>query len=842
MAAAVFEAQLSQKEEAASESWMSTLYSFGDVLRETMKVKMRSHLKREPDGYQFTKTGDWSSLPSAWNDNYLIVSKEIPGWKIFPSKRLNSGLRNAIKSIGGEEKEFHWVGIPKSCHEGEQDEQLEKVFQVYNTVPVYFSKEKKDMNDLFCEEVLFPIFHAQQPERCIREMMNDTWGAYVEINQKFATKIAKVVKEDDIVWIHDYHLMLVPGILRNLMPSLSIGFFFHVPFPTGEMFRILHVRDILLESVLNSDLVGFQTYNDFSNFSKTVEKILGLEQSVEGIITSNRIVKIGAYPIGIDIDEIRSKKLNSDARLILESLQKRYHGKKIVFSIEEMIKTSGTRQKLLAYELFLQRFPQWVGNIVFIQITLPVERQKKLASEIGEITQRINNAFGSFDYLPIVNFEREISFDHYVALLTVSDVVFVGNLRDGMSLVAHEYVVCKESSDGALILSEFSGASNVLSDAIRVNPWDISEVVLALDHVLLMCPEIKKKKMSNMLKTISANTSEDWINAFINDLKSLKKDRKKPQRLSVQVVEGIASKSCLIFIDVDMVYSYGRKPDLMILASIRKVVSIIKRKNKDNQIVLFSSMKVKTMEILFEGLEGVWICAENGGFLTNKEGETAIEVEESVKNHTTDWKSFTQTGEDDILLHRLAKASLSCSIDGRIGEGEFSWKKLISLDDISEWKDEIEVLLEYYTERTKLSKTEKRASGYVWHYKDSNIVFGEWQAKELKSHVQTLAKKYPLKINSGYGFVSIASKEVTMKKVVNAMLKKYPDHLIAAFAADESNTQDNMLSITKNLVSDLGRKGEIFCSIGVKEINREEGEYVVSCIDELLRILYLVFS
>lgn len=298
-----------------------------------------------------------------------------------------------------------------------------------------------------------------------------------------------------IVWINDYHLMLVPGLIREKIPNATIGFFLHIPFPSSELFRCLprndkHLflhqlimtnfsffffslaRKQLLEAMLQSDVIGFQTYSFARHFLQTCARILSVDATPSGIQLDTHYCSVGIHPIGIDINALNKKISDPLVTQWVSKLKEKYADKKLIVARDKLDYIKGVRQKLLAFEQFLTRHPEWRGEVVLIQIALSTSEQNELRAHISDVVSRVNSKFSNISYQPIVFLHQDISFSQYLALLTCADACLLTPLRDGMNLTSHEYIVCQRETHNPLILSEFTGTYGSFGASVRVNPWD----------------------------------------------------------------------------------------------------------------------------------------------------------------------------------------------------------------------------------------------------------------------------------------------------------------------------------------------------------------------------------
>lgn len=355
----------------------------------------------------------------------------------------------------------------------------------------------------------------------------EPWEAYREVNKLFAKQVAKDVQDGDIVWVHDYHLMLLPRMLREELDQnrtkAKIGFFLHTPFPSSGEFCKLPYREEVLEGVLSADLVGFHTYDYARHFLSACNRALDLSTTANGVKLKDRNVHVGAFPIGIDPEaQINGVKKTTVTELVSGRKAKLYKDKSVIVSVDRLDYIKGLPHKFHAFDQFLETNPDKVGKVVLIQIAVPsrqdVQEYQSLYSHISELAGKINAKYGNLDYTPLIYRFCSVPFDELLALYAMADVCLVTSTRDGMNLVAYEYIACQAENHGQLVLSEFAGAAQSMKGCIVVNPWDTGDIVDGLKKALDMTPEQKEINWRKMNEYVSKFTSAHWGKSFIEEL------------------------------------------------------------------------------------------------------------------------------------------------------------------------------------------------------------------------------------------------------------------------------------------------------------------------------------
>jgi trehalose 6-phosphate synthase/phosphatase len=406
------------------------------------------------------------------------------------------------------------------------------------TVPVWLNDETEGVTDgginlndqsrwrRFAEHELYTLFHYKQHEPTNGRAERQSWADYYRMNQKFANRILEVYKPGDIVMIHDYHLLLLPSMLRQRIPHMYIAFFLHIPFPSSEFLRCLPRRKDVLEGVLGANMIGFQAYSYSRHFVSCCTRILGFPSDITGVDAYGAKVTVGVFPIGIDAAAV--EKLAFDDPVIDEqvaALKKMHEGKKIIVGRDRLDSVRGVAQKLMAFERFLELYPEWREKVVLIQVTSPtsIEEEKedasnKIANKVSELVAKINGLYGSLGFSPVQHYPQYLSQEEYLALLRAADVALITSVRDGMNTTSLEYVVCQRDDHGPLILSEFSGTAGSLKDAIHINPWDLTDVSNQINYALTMSEDKKTAMHQSLYHHVTTRNVQAWSNNILKRL------------------------------------------------------------------------------------------------------------------------------------------------------------------------------------------------------------------------------------------------------------------------------------------------------------------------------------
>lgn len=502
---------------------------------------------------------DSDSLSSVSRERKIIVTNMLP---LITQKDNVTGkwrfswdedsLYLQMKDGFSPETEVIYVGSLKvEIEANEQEEIAQRLLDEFNCVPTFLPPDiQKKFYYGFCKQQLWPLFHYMLPmcpdhgDRFDRQL----WQAYVSANKIFADKVMEVANpEDDFIWIHDYHLMVLPTFLRKRYNRVKLGFFLHSPFPSSEIYRTLPVRDEILKGLLNADLIGFHTFDYARHFLSCCGRMLGLDYESKrghiGLDYFGRTVYIKILPVGIHMGRLESVlNLRSTCNKVKE-LQEQFKGKKVILGVDDMDIFKGISLKLLAFEQLLLQHRELQGKLVLVQIVNPARSSGKDVQEVKKETylaaKRINEVYGCANYVPVILIDRPAPRYEKTAYYAVAECCIVNAVRDGMNLVPYKYVVCRQGSSimdevtctksesprtGTLVVSEFIGCSPSLSGAIRVNPWDIDAVAEAMNMAITMPDAEKQMRHEKHYRYVSSHDIAYWARSFMQDLERACKD------------------------------------------------------------------------------------------------------------------------------------------------------------------------------------------------------------------------------------------------------------------------------------------------------------------------------
>ncbi|MGD9329489.1 MAG: bifunctional alpha,alpha-trehalose-phosphate synthase (UDP-forming)/trehalose-phosphatase, partial [Cyclobacteriaceae bacterium] len=455
----------------------------------------------------------------------IIVSNRLPikiekanGELIY--KTSEGGLATGLSSVYKQGKNV-WIGWPGIVLDKNKDKNdVSRDLKDENMVPVFFTESEIEMfYEGFSNATIWPLFHYFNQFAIYDQ---DLFNAYIKANQRFCDSIVEVAEPGDIIWIHDYQLLLLPEMVRKRLPEIRIGFFQHIPFPSYEAFRLLPWRREILFGMLGADLIGFHTYDDMRHFLSSVSRIAAIP-STKGVINiDSRHVEVDSFPMGIDYQKY-SEAASSPETLKREVDYRTSIGKqKLMVSIDRLDYSKGIPQRLMAFDLFFENHPEFLGLVSLILIVVPsrdnVGEYKRLKEEIDLLVGKINGKLGTIHWTPIHYFYRSFSLHSLSAFYRMADVALVTPMRDGMNLVCKEYIASRLDQKGVLILSEMAGSAKELSDAILINPNDINQIVEAIYTALTMPPDDQKAHISVMQESLKRYNIHHWVKIFMDKL------------------------------------------------------------------------------------------------------------------------------------------------------------------------------------------------------------------------------------------------------------------------------------------------------------------------------------
>jgi trehalose 6-phosphate synthase/phosphatase len=547
---------------------------------------------------------------------------------------LASGLRTYLDSVK-EDSDFDyiWVGWPGTTVKSQKREQLKSALAYeFKAYPIFLSDAAMEkFYHGFCNRTIWPLFHYF-PSYAVYD--EDYWNNYKQVNEEFCKEILKILQPGDMVWIHDYHLMLLPKMLRDRSPETAIGFFLHIPFPSYEVFRLLpsRWRKTILEGMLGADLIGFHTHDYTQYFTRCVLRIAGYEHNMGRIKVGDRLAKADTFPMGIDFDKFHSATDRPEVAREIEEIRRDLQTHKLILSIDRLDYTKGIVNRLKGYEAFLERSPDWHDKVTLIAVVVPsrvkVEHYQQMKRQIDELVGKVNGRFGSVNWTPILYSYRYIPFEQLIALYRTCDIALVTPLRDGMNLIAKEYIATKTDEKGVLILSEMAGASKAMGEALIINPSNVEEIADALEEALRMPEEEQMRRNEILISRIRSYDVVRWAEDFIDATLEVKKEQEKLCTMTIilsdcrDLVENYRrAKNRLLLLDYDgTLVPFCNDPKSAIPG--RDLLGILKTLSEDprNEVVIISGRDRIQLQKWF-GKLNFGLIAEHGAWIKKKEND-----------------------------------------------------------------------------------------------------------------------------------------------------------------------------------------------------------------------------
>ncbi|OJJ34280.1 hypothetical protein ASPWEDRAFT_173702 [Aspergillus wentii DTO 134E9] len=614
--------------------------------------------------------------------------------------------------------------------------------------PVWLSDESEEPEETvvledqgrwrrYAERELYPLLHYKQHGPTDGRSERRWWADYVRMNQLFADRIVQEYQEGDIVWIHDYHLFLLPGMLRQRIPNIYMGFFLHAPFPSSEFMRCLAKRKEVLTGVLGANMIGFQTFSYSRHFSSCCTRVLGFDSNSAGVDAYGAHVAVDVFPIGIDAKAIQKSAFGApDIDKAVLGIRKLYAGKKIIVGRDRLDSVRGVSQKLQAFEVFLERFPEWRNKVVLIQVTSPtsVEEEKedpdnKVASQISNLVSTINGRFGSLSFSPVKYYPQYLSQTEYFALLRVADLGLITTVRDGMNTTSLEYIICQHNNHSPLILSEFSGTAGTLSNAIHINPWDLVGVAGAINQALTMSPDQRESQHQKLYKHVTTNTVATWSKQYLNRLLT-----------NLSSFDQSVATPALDRAKLSKQYRKARKR-LFMFDYDGTLTPIV----KDPQAAIPSDRVLRTIKSLSaDPRNAVWIISgRDQAFLDEWMGhipELGLSAEHGC---------FIRKPRSD------------------------DWENLAERTDMA-WQKEVMEVFQHYTERTQGSFIERKRVALTWHYRRADPEYGAFQARECRKHLEdTVGKKWDVEVMAGKANLEVRPTFVNKGFIATRLVNEY---------------------------------------------------------------------
>jgi trehalose 6-phosphate synthase/phosphatase len=687
----------------------------------------------------------------------IFVSNRLP-FSVDPKTgeviRGTGGLVSALLGVNLDEP-FVWMGFETDKEVVRQlREQKGSLLKTLSLHPVAIDKKIYDRYyDNFSNDVLWPLFHYESENTFF---VREHWEAYKAANVKMAEEILKIAGPNDTVWIHDFHFLLLPALLKSKNPKLKVGLFLHVPFPTSEMFRQLPVRNEILKSMVSCDLLGFHEHSYLRHFTVAIKNRLGIDSTFYRAQIESHTLHLGVYPISIDGDELKSQANSKEVKDQEAKFYNTIQASFLVLGIDRLDYTKGLDLKLRGFYRLLHKYPEVRGKIKLLQVAIPtrtkVRSYIRLKKRVDQLVGMINGEFGQPGYNPVSYIFNSVSQRDLLALYRRAECLLVTSKRDGMNLVSMEYVVAKDlKNPGVLVLSEFAGAASILAGALIVNPWDEDSVADAIYQSYQMDSAERLDRMQTLQKILTKYSATQWAKSFLKDLEN----------------------------------------------STSEIAQ--------DPVVTLSAKHQQWPEELLERIKNASKCY----FVTDYDGTlvplgdlpaTAIISEEQkqrLRDLQKDFSVWVLSGRDkDFLSQQLGKESFHLAAEhGAYARGEKKkWVGRIT-SDISSWYGEIQRLMQDYAVKVPLSFVETKKASLVWHYRLSPEGFADYQAKKLDEELLVGFANQPVSITMGSKIVEAKAIECNKGHFLRELIGNDSDLDALYICIGDDRTDEDMFRL-----------------------------------------------
>lgn len=684
----------------------------------------------------------------------IFVSNRLP----VTVKKQETGLiyNESIGGLATGLKSYHqqgsslWAGWPGIASDElvEEDRQTigKELRKKYKCLPVFLSE--REINQYyhgFCNETIWPLFHYFTGHT---QYSQETWEAYKRVNEKFFEALLPVMEEQDTIWIHDYQLMLLPQMIREKYPEAKIGFFLHIPFPSFEIFRLLIWREEILQGLLGANLIGFHTYDYVRHFASSVRRILGIEHNLYKLNCETHTVRIDAFPMGIDYDYFnkhRTEQVSEELEAFIESTREIRN----IVSIDRLDYTKGIPDRIRAFKQFLEDYPQYHERVRLNLIVAPsrveVETYDRLKREIETLVSEVNGRFGTANWMPVWFFFRPFSQEDLIAFYRHSDVLLVTPLRDGMNLVAKEYIAARHDFKGMLVMSETAGAASELGEAVIVNANDNGAIARGIKTALDMPEAEIMERNRRMHLRISRYHVRFWADEFIHAISSAEQDAKSGKPLLQLTGDSPLEEAYqsaehrLLFLDYDgTLVGFKATPDQA--KPDEELKRLLDEISKDtaNKVVIITGRDRHIIEKWLGDLN-VYIIASHGLW-------------------------FRKPGE--------------------------SWVKTINVDDA--WKEPIRHILEMYTDRMPGSLIEEKDYSLAWHYRQCEPDTIAQKRDELREALISITQSMSLGVLEGNKVLEVKDARVNKGHGVHLLTRN--DHYDFILGVGDDHTDEDLFA------------------------------------------------
>jgi trehalose 6-phosphate synthase/phosphatase len=688
--------------------------------------------------------------------NRLPITIEIKEHQ-YTYRPSSGGLVSAVTTyLSKNEKddftEKVWAGVP-GCNETTWNS-ITPVSQTgdFKYLPVFANAKNYELYyNGFSNSLLWPLFHYFPS---FAEYRTTDFDAYISVNKLFAETLAGQVTANDVVWIHDYHLLPLAAMLREIIPGLTIGLFLHIPFPAYEIFRVIpkHWQREILSGMLGADLIGFHTVEYASYFLSSVEMAMKTKCDGNIITWQNRKIKVESFPVSIDFELFNNASEREDIKLIQQNYLALKGDNKMIFSVDRLDYTKGIQNRLRGFKKFLDKNPDYIGKVVFALIVVPsrdgIKKYAERKKEIDEFIANLNSTVGTLNWQPIIYQYNHLSFEELVALYTTCDLALITPLRDGMNLVAKEFAASRKDEQGVLVLSEMAGAAKELTEALLINPNDISEIASMIKQAIEMDSGEQEQRMQSMQTRIKQYDVVTWATDFFDQLEETKKLQ---MEFNIKMIDSFSRAAIL--------KSYARAQKRLLLF------------DYDGTLVPFSKQPALACppDKVIEILRHLSAIPENEVVIIS--GRDSVTLEK--------WLGNLPVG---LIAEHGAKMRLK----------QLNWENRVHADN-NHWMHDIEAIMNKYVSKCPNSFVEKKEFALAWHYRNADKSQGDLRAKELYEYLIEHTYSLPLSVLNGHKVIEVRNKGVSKGISTLELLSKDKYDFILCLGDDQ--TDEDMFKV-----------------------------------------------
>jgi trehalose 6-phosphate synthase/phosphatase len=695
-------------------------------------------------------------MPTSEPGRLLIVSNRLPvtvrhdGGRasVVPSSGgLATGLRGPHEKSGG-----LWIGWPGPLDDVPEQERaaLTRKLTDDRLVPIALSADEiRRYYDGFSNGFIWPVFHYHAG---LVPLHDEDWETYAAVNRRFADEVARLYRPGDRIWVHDYQLMLLPGYLRERLPHARIGFFLHIPFPAPEVFRTLPGRKDVVRGLLGADLIGFHTNSYLRHFAETALLLLGVPSRGDQMPWQGRTVKLGAFPMGVDAQ--RFSALGADPEVQAEAAELKQEGECLVLSIDRLDYTKGVPRRLLTFEKLLRAHPELHGKVRLVSLAVPsrvaIGAYKRFRKELDSVVGRINGAFATPRWVPVHYMYRSLPVSRVAALYRAADVMLVTPIRDGMNLVAKEYIATRVDEDGVLVLSEFAGAAAELAEALFVNPYEVDRAAEVYYRALTLGAEERRARMRALRARVLTYDIHRWADSFLSALEAAAPAPGEAPRPALTALPEIGkAPRVVLMLDYDgTLVPHVPSPEMAVPDD--ELLQLLRRLSE----VLRTEVHI--------------VSGRTTGFLDRWLGELKIHLH----------------GEHGAVSKE---------------PGKRRWKRR-DLPDL-EWQRLARPILSDFARRTPGSLIEPKEATLAWHWRSADPAVADRNANELGLHLSTLLANEPVELLWGDHVLELRPYGLHKGLIAREVTDAHTTHALFVAMGDDRTDEDLFRSLPAGAIT-----------------------------------------